>query len=89
METEDLADHGDGLRLVDDEARDGVRLLVGQDPKMRRLYALLDDIAAPLLNALGGERKADAIAPLPRRLSRLAESLAALSQEAAAQRVPR
>ena len=80
-----------GRRLTEESEAESASVSTENDtaPMLDALRRELDDIAAPLLRAAGGAPDAPAVAAMPRRLQRLAESLSALSQEAAAQRIRR
>jgi chemosensory pili system protein ChpA (sensor histidine kinase/response regulator) len=80
-----------GRRLTDDEDSDSVGPSAENDtaPMLDALRRELDDIATPLLRAAGGRPDPAAVAGMPRRLTRLSESLSALNQEAAARRIRR
>lgn len=80
-----------GRRLTEESEAESASVSTENDtaPMLDALRRELDDIAAPLLRAAGGAPDAPAVAAMPRRLQRLGESLSALSQEAAAQRIRR
>ncbi|MCG6940908.1 MAG: response regulator [Thiohalocapsa sp.] len=80
-----------GRSLTDEPHPDSISQSNDNDtaPMLDALRRELDDIAAPLLRTAGGRPDPIAAGAMPRRLSRLAESLSALNQEAAAGRIRR